>query len=208
MYVCVFLRLIFDFLQYFYSFRIIRIEGGRNYYFRDTTPQLTSTFNQSLTVNGNLVFDLNKSLAPSNDVINVVGTLNNTGAGTLTVSNLGPALVAGDKFTLFSQSLPNGQNLTIVPPPGVTFTNNLADDGSITVLTAAPLTPPTLSYTHLGGGQLRFSWADSGVLQSQTNSRIVGLSTNWHDYPSGAVSPVTVTIDPANGSVFYRLALP
>ena len=32
-----------------YSFRIIRIEGGRNYYFRDTSPQLTSTFNQNLT---------------------------------------------------------------------------------------------------------------------------------------------------------------
>lgn len=32
-----------------YSFRIIRIEGGRNYYFRDTSPQLTSSFNQSLT---------------------------------------------------------------------------------------------------------------------------------------------------------------
>jgi outer membrane protein insertion porin family len=32
-----------------YTFRIIRIEGGRNYYFRDTTPQLTSTFNQSIT---------------------------------------------------------------------------------------------------------------------------------------------------------------
>lgn len=31
-----------------YSFRIIQIEGGKNYYFRDTSPQLTSTLNQSL----------------------------------------------------------------------------------------------------------------------------------------------------------------
>lgn len=32
-----------------YSFRIIRIEGGRNYYFRDTSSQLTSTITNSLT---------------------------------------------------------------------------------------------------------------------------------------------------------------
>ena len=31
-----------------YNFRIIRIEGGQNYYFRDNTNQLSSTFNQSL----------------------------------------------------------------------------------------------------------------------------------------------------------------
>ncbi|GLH65886.1 outer membrane protein assembly factor BamA [Geothrix edaphica] len=31
-----------------YSFRLIRIEGGRNYYFRDLSNQLTSTFSQSL----------------------------------------------------------------------------------------------------------------------------------------------------------------
>lgn len=31
-----------------YSFRLIRIEGGQNYYFRDLSNQLTSTFSQSL----------------------------------------------------------------------------------------------------------------------------------------------------------------
>ena len=32
-----------------YNFRILQIEGGRNYYFRDTTPQLTSTVNNFIT---------------------------------------------------------------------------------------------------------------------------------------------------------------
>ncbi len=32
-----------------YTFRILKIEGGRNYYFRDTSAQLTSTINQFLT---------------------------------------------------------------------------------------------------------------------------------------------------------------
>ena len=34
-----------------YSFSIIRIEGGRNFYFRDTQSQLTSTFNQGIEFN-------------------------------------------------------------------------------------------------------------------------------------------------------------
>jgi outer membrane protein insertion porin family len=34
-----------------YTYRIMRIEGGRNYYFRNTSSQLTSTLNQSLTYN-------------------------------------------------------------------------------------------------------------------------------------------------------------
>jgi outer membrane protein insertion porin family len=32
-----------------YTFRILQVEGGRNYYFRDTSPQLTSTVNNFLT---------------------------------------------------------------------------------------------------------------------------------------------------------------
>jgi outer membrane protein insertion porin family len=32
-----------------YTFRLIRIEGGRNYYFRDNSTQLTSTFNLGIT---------------------------------------------------------------------------------------------------------------------------------------------------------------
>ena len=34
-----------------YNFRIIRIEGGRSYYFRDNREQLTSTLNQTLSYN-------------------------------------------------------------------------------------------------------------------------------------------------------------
>ena len=45
-------------------------------------------------------------------------------------------------------------------------------------------------------------------LQAQTNAVNVGISTNWSDYPGGGNSPVTVLIDAANGSVFFRLTTP
>lgn len=53
---------------------------------------------------------------------------------------------------------------------------------------------------------LTFSWAEAGYkLQAQTNSQSVGLSTNWGDYPGGGTSPVSVTNNPANPAVFFRL---
>ena len=74
----------------------------------------TLTISSSLTNNGNVFIRVNKSLSPqSNDVISVSGMLTNTGIGTVIVTNLGPALVAGDKFQLFNKALTNGAALTV-----------------------------------------------------------------------------------------------
>ena len=76
---------------------------------------------------------------------------------------------------------------------------------------AAPTPPaPRLVWRFdAGAGTLEMSWAGTGFrLQAQTNSLGVGLATNWHDYPGGASSPVTVPANPAAGAVFYRLAWP
>jgi autotransporter-associated beta strand protein len=103
------------------------------------TNTATLTFSNSLFMGGNLLVNLNKSLAQSNDLIVVKGSvLTNTAAGILTVTNYGPALVVGDTFTLFSQAVSNGAALSIVggSPAGyaVTWTNKLAVNGSISVL--------------------------------------------------------------------------
>lgn len=168
----------------------------------------TLTFTNDLTINGNLMFKLNKSLAQSNDVIHILGTLNNAGNGTLTVSNAGPGLVAGDRFTLFSQLVPNGQNLTIVPPAGVTITNNLADDGSITVLTAPPV-PTSITYS-FNGSTLSLSWPASHLgWYAQSNSVSVASSNSWFDVPgSPGATSLSVPINPALTNVFYRLRQP
>jgi autotransporter-associated beta strand protein len=164
----------------------------------------TLTINSDLSIGGNLAIELNKSLAPPNDLVVVSGVLTGTGTGTLTVANLGPALAVGDKFTLFSQPLQNGAALTVAGA-GATWANNLAVDGSITVNSV--IAPPALNFTEIGNS-LRFSWTDgfySFKLQAQTNSLSVGITTNWVDYPFGGTSPVTVPIDVTNGTVFFRL---
>jgi len=155
-----------------------------------------------LTIGGNVAVQVNTSLAQSNDVSVVTGTLSKTGAGTLTVANLGPVLTVGTKFTLFSQPVTGGAGLTVTGG-GATWVNDLAVDGSITVATV--LAPPTLNVSQTGNN-LQFTWTGSGYkLQAQTNSLSVGISNNWGDYPGGGTSPVSVTIDSANGSVFFRL---
>jgi glucose/arabinose dehydrogenase len=63
---------------------------------------------------------------------------------------------------------------------------------------------------HVIGNTLDISWpASGGRLQTQTNNLSVGIGANWVDVPgSAATNHVVVPIDPANGSVFYRLAVP
>jgi glucose/arabinose dehydrogenase len=62
----------------------------------------------------------------------------------------------------------------------------------------------------VSGNLLDISWpVAGGRLQTQTNSPGAGISANWVTFPgSTTTNRVLVPIDPANGSVFYRLAIP
>jgi autotransporter-associated beta strand protein len=166
----------------------------------------TLTINNDLTLGGNLEIEVNRSLVQSNDFVVVTGTAAKTGPGALTVFNPGPGLRVGDKFTLFSKPLQNGGLLT-VNGAGATWANNLAVDGSISVISVSR---PTLNMASLGNS-LQFSWnPDLGAyrLQSQTNSLAVGLNSGWTDYPNGNISPVIVSIGITNETVFFRLFSP
>jgi glucose/arabinose dehydrogenase len=60
------------------------------------------------------------------------------------------------------------------------------------------------------GNLLDISWsATGGHLEAQTNSPSAGLGANWVTVPgSETTNRVVAPIDAANGSVFYRLAIP
>jgi glucose/arabinose dehydrogenase len=86
----------------------------------------------------------------------------------------------------------------------VTNTSSSGSGGIVYKLAAVRLT------VQMSGNQLDISWpASGGRLQTQTNPPGVGLGTNWVTVPgSAATNHVVVPIDPASGSVFYRLAIP
>jgi autotransporter-associated beta strand protein len=172
------------------------------------------TINNNLALNGSLAVTVNKALAQSNSLVMVSGTLANGGNGTVTVTNFGPALAAGDTFVLFNAPLQNGSAMTIAGGGnGVVWANNLAANGSISVLSVAPpINPlPGTIQTVLSGNTLSLAWpTNSGwILQTQTNTLTSGLTTNWLTVPgSTSISNTSVTLNPANGAVFYRLAHP
>jgi len=173
----------------------------------------TLTLNGSLNIAGNLQFNVNKALGTPNSVLSVAGTLTNSGAGNVIVANVGvPTLTNNDTFTLFSQPVLNGNTLKIVGPAGVTFTNNLAVDGSITVLSVAPPVnpnPTNLTFS-VSGNTLNLSWpADHLGWTLQTNSVALANTNYWFPYPgSAALTNVVITINPAKTSVFFRLVYP
>jgi autotransporter-associated beta strand protein len=154
--------------------------------------------------NGMVIAYLNKSLPVSNTVYTVGGTVTRSG-GSLQLVNAGPAVAAGDKFTIFSSAVAGGAAMTILSP-GLTVTNKLAVDGSVVV---TGISSSVSISTSVSGGQLTLSWpGSSGLhLQAQTNPVSVGLSTNWVTIPgSNGTNSFTTPLVQSNGTVFFRLA--
>jgi len=100
----------------------------------------TMTISNNLVLFGTAAVTLNKLLAQSNSVFVVSGVITNAGGGAIVVNNIGPALVLGDTFTLFSQAVSNGAAMTITPAPGpgLGWQNNLALNGSLSVVSSGP----------------------------------------------------------------------
>lgn len=177
----------------------------------------TLTVTNSITLAGSAIFDLNRTnLQTSGKLVSISGAI--TGGGTLTATNVGPALHAGDTFQLFPSGVPGFTiNLATNDANGYTYTwnNNIDGSGSISVATVtAPVTinplPGPVQF-NISGNTLTLSWPTNlgWILQSQTNGLGNGLSNNWLDVPgSGGVTSTNETINPANPAVFYRLRRP
>jgi hypothetical protein len=87
-----------------------------------------------------------------------------------------------------------------------TFTNGVLSVVSVSV---GPGGPERLTNSY-SSGVLSLSWpsGEGWRLQTQTNSRTVGLKTNWAYLTDGSVSSTNVAVDPTQPTVFYRLAYP
>jgi autotransporter-associated beta strand protein len=172
------------------------------------------TINGSLELDGSLQIAVNKALTISNSMVTVSGSVVNGGTGTVAITNAGSALAVGDTFQVFNSPVANGAALTVAGGgAGVVWTNKLALDGSIQVLSAAaPINPlPGVVQFNVSGNTLNLFWPTNAgwILQTQTNALSVGLNTNWVTVPgSTSVTNLSVTINPTNGAVFYRMTHP
>ena len=165
--------------------------------------------NLVLAAGSTSVFEANLT-TPAQD--KAVGLSKVTYGGTLSLVLSGRAPVASDTFKLFSATAYAGAFTAfdpVTPGAGLVWnTNTLATDGTLRMTS---MTPCELS-SQVGGNQLSLSWPSDNTgwhLQGQTNSAGVGLTANWVDVPgSKTTNLVIMTINPTNGSVFYRLISP
>jgi autotransporter-associated beta strand protein len=170
----------------------------------------TLTVTNDIVLAGSLLLELNRTNTQTSDKLNsILGII--TGGGTLTVTNIGSSLQAGDTFQLFSSAV---SGFTTVKLPTIdlslVWTNKLAVDGSIQVLAVPPPVNPLPGQIQFSasGNTLNFSWPTNAgwLLQMQTNSL---ADTNWVTLPgSDSMTSTNIAIDPANGSVFYRMVHP
>lgn len=170
----------------------------------------TLTFGTAPVMNGTALMEINRTNAPNADkLVLSSGTLTN--GGTLTVTNIGGSLQAGDSFQLLSAPSYSGSfAVTNLPPlgSGLAWSNSLAVDGTISVVATVSLVPTNIVLS-LNGTNLTLSWPESHKgwrLQGQTN----GLtSTNWFDVPGSSLTNVVlVPVIPGDGTAFYRLVYP
>jgi alpha-L-arabinofuranosidase len=171
----------------------------------------TLTFSNSPTLQGGLLMKINRTNAPLNGDRLVVTGQPLTNGGVLTVTNIGPALQAGDSFTLLSASAISGSftavNLPSLPLGLIWNTASLATSGAISVVLQAT----NLTWS-ASGNQLTLNWpADhlGWILQSQSNDLNRGLYTNWVNVAgSDSVTQSVITVNPSNPAVFFRLRSP
>jgi autotransporter-associated beta strand protein len=147
----------------------------------------------------------------TNDVLASTSSINFN--GTLTVTNINGTLAAGQNYKLFSGALAGnfaGFNFPILGG-GLSWSWN-PTTGILSVVGGGVNTTPTNIVSSASGGNLTMSWPADHIgwtLQVQTNSRAVGLNTNWFPVSgSSSTNQVIVPISSATPTVFYRLVYP
>jgi hypothetical protein len=159
---------------------------------------------------------IDRAAATNSDRLNAPSIVVSAGA-TLSVNNIGSTnFAAGDTFTLFSTPVSGSFNVAPLPPlpsSSLYWTNKLSVNGTIAVVSTVTVnTNPTNIIATVSGGTLTLSWPTDHLgwhLQVQTNATSAGLGANWITIPgSDSVVSTNLTINPANGSVFYRMIYP
>jgi autotransporter-associated beta strand protein len=162
-------------------------------------------------LSGITLMEIDRGHSPNSDqlVVSSGGTLSY--GGTLTVTNRGGPLQAGDSFALFSAAGASFGDFAVTNLPalgtGLTWQWDAAA-GTLAVIGSVATNPTNITYS-VSGSALTIAWPSDHTgwtLQAQTNALSVGLSGTWQDVAgSTATNQMTFPIDRTQPTVFYRL---
>ena len=158
--------------------------------FGATVGTLNHSTNLTLVSGSTTTMKLDKGQAGSNDLLNVVGTL--TEAGTVTINNVGAALVGGDTFQLFTFGSESGDfavtNLPSLNGSLVWNTSQLGPQGIISVVLPPGIIGPGDQATNVGA-TVTISTIVTGVPVPGVQWQLGG--TNLVDDPTGNGSTIS-----------------
>jgi autotransporter-associated beta strand protein len=198
-------------------------EGGTNMNLAvgggDATASFSGVIQNSASYSGGVtVLSLTKVGAGTETLTGANTYSGNTKVSSGTLDITQPYLAAGSTVSVASGAVLKldfaGANTVshlalngVYQPPGTyssaTSSPYLAGTGSLQVLNGS-IPAPVLNCSK-SGNVLTFTW--TGSYKLQCNTADVRVSPDWQDYPGGANSGVTVTINPATPTMFFRLSL-
>ena len=127
-------------------------------------------------------------------------------------NSVGPYTMVGTNVTVLNftdTAVANGTRYYYV----ATATNLVTESANSVQVSALPVSPaPTQLDVSLNANQLQITWPQDHtgwLLQIQTNAPGAGLGTNWTSVPNSDLSnQFSAPVNPADGSIFFRLVSP
>jgi hypothetical protein len=148
---------------------------------------------------------------------------NITYGGTLTLSNMGPALAYGDTIKLFSASNYSGAFSSLIPAaPGTGLiwnTNWISVNGTVFITSTNPalITPPRITGFQLLGGNFAVAGTNGNApgtfFYTLASTNLALPITNWtivstNQFGSGGGFNFTNTLNPGKAQQFFILRFP
>lgn len=174
----------------------------------------TLTVTNTINLGGTAWMKLNRASSPNSDRLVSAPASGINYGGTLVVTNTGPALQAGDTFTLFSATTLNNSFTLALPNYYAWNTSQLSVSGQISVTAVLP--PPAITnvdFSQLSAGSITLNannGAPNGPVVVLTSTNLALPLSGWTTVisttfdGSGNLS-LPVTVDPTLPQSFYLL---
>jgi autotransporter-associated beta strand protein len=171
------------------------------------------TVTNTLGLGGTAWMKLNRAASPNSDRL-VAASINY--GGTLVVTNAGAPLHVGDTFTLFSAPLLGGAFTLSLPSAYAWNTDNLAVNGSITVVGVYKPVITSANFSTLSSGFITLNGTNgipSGSFTVLTSTNVALPLSNWTSVLTGAFDGSgnfsgSVPVDPSLPRQFFLLQMP